>query len=328
MHFSEKTLDDILNKVLSHLTSKDVFYEATRGRFTEEVGVMIELSNPRARLSRSDSRGKAFSALGELMWYLAGSDNLDFISNYVEQYKKEQIEEGAVYGAYGPRLFHLNGIINQVDNVLSLLKSNSGTRKAVIQLFEAKDIQDIEPDVVRSAPCTCLIHLLLRDKKLNMIVYMRSNDAFIGLPHDIFAFTMLQEIFASELMVELGRYTHFVGSLHLYERNIPQAKEYLQEGFQSTIDFMSAMPSGTTLIELKKVIMLEENIRKKNAFNIENEGLDPYWKNLAYLLAFFQAHKDENEASMKDIKSKISDEIYHPILEKKILSSHAKKNAE
>ncbi len=322
MHFSGNTLDDILNDVLRHLVSKKNIQKASRGKFSEEVGVMVELLNPRARLSASDSRGKAFSALGELMWYLAGSESFEFIYNYVKAYEKEQIEDGVVYGAYGPRLFNSNGIISQVENILNILRSKPSSRKAVIQLFDAKDILNMEPGITRSAPCTCLIQLLLRDNNLHMIVYMRSNDAFIGLPHDIFAFTMLQEIFASELKVELGPYTHFVGSLHLYETDVPKATDYLKEGFQTTIDYMPAMPAGSTLIELKKVLSLEESIRLGRPFDIEKQGLDVYWKDLTYLLAFHQQHKQKNTEGMTELMSKISEKMYHPILEKKILSSH------
>src|SRR6218665_946960 len=296
MHFSGDTLDDILNDVLRHLLSKKNIHEA--------------------------SRGKAFSALGELMWYLSGSDSLEFIYNYVKLYAKEQIEDGAVYGAYGPRMFDSTGIISQVDIILNLLRSKPSSRKAVIQLFEAKDIRNIEPDKTRSAPCTCSIQLLLRDNKLHMIVNMRSNDAFIGLPHDIFAFTMLQEIFASELKVKLGPYTHFVGSLHLYQTDYSKAKDYLEEGFQTTVDYMPAMPEGTTLIELKKVLSLEESIRLGKPYDIEKQGLDVYWKDLTYLLAFHQNHQQKNSEGMKEVMSKISEKMYRPILEKKILSSH------
>jgi len=47
---------------------------------------------------------------------------------------------------------------------------------------------------------------LIRNKQLHMLTNMRSNDAFWGLPHNIFSFTMIQEILARTLSVELGTY--------------------------------------------------------------------------------------------------------------------------
>jgi len=45
---------------------------------------------------------------------------------------------------------------------------------------------------------------------------MRSNDLFLGLPHNIVQFTSLQEIVAGWLDVDLGAYNHVSDSLHYY----------------------------------------------------------------------------------------------------------------
>jgi thymidylate synthase len=45
---------------------------------------------------------------------------------------------------------------------------------------------------------------------------MRSNDLLWGFPYDINGFCFIQEFLASVLGLELGTYTHIVGSLHLY----------------------------------------------------------------------------------------------------------------
>ena len=93
--------------------------------------------------------------------------------------------------------------------MLSLLRDKSTSRRAVIQVFDAVDLTKPHKDI----PCTCTLQLLLRDRRLHMLASMRSNDVFKGLPHDVFAFTMLQEIMARSLGVEIGTYKHAVGSL-------------------------------------------------------------------------------------------------------------------
>src|ERR1043165_8344585 len=106
--------------------------------------------------------------------------------------------------------------IDQIAQVRKLLSDpeRSPSRKAVIQLFNAEDISEDHEDV----PCTCTLQFLLRKAGLDLFVSMRSNDAYRGLPHDVFAFTMLQEILARDLGKPVGRYKHAAGSLHLYER--------------------------------------------------------------------------------------------------------------
>jgi thymidylate synthase len=100
--------------------------EGTRGPTVEMLGVSIRLAKPRARISRSENRGKPFSALGELLWYLGGSDRLDFIEPYVPRYKDDAVD-GALQGAYGRRLFSMRGN-NQIENVSSLLKRKPTSR--------------------------------------------------------------------------------------------------------------------------------------------------------------------------------------------------------
>ena len=47
--------------------------------------------------------------------------------------------------------------------------------------------------------CTCTLQFLIRGDRLEMLAHMRSNDAYLGLPNDVFAFTMIQELIAEEV---------------------------------------------------------------------------------------------------------------------------------
>ncbi len=213
-NFEANTLDDLLREILEHLLAMEDRVTATRseelGSFSEVIGASITLFNPRARLSRSESKGKVFSALGEFLWYMSGRNSLEFIKYYVPAYEKESTDGISVNSGYGDRLFDRFGI-DQVDGVIQKAAKEDTTRQAVIQIFAAQDT--LEPSV----PCTCTLQFLLRDKQLNLIVNMRSNDAYLGLAHDVFAFTMMQELIARHLGVDVGMYRHFVGSLHLYD---------------------------------------------------------------------------------------------------------------
>jgi thymidylate synthase len=100
-----------------------------------------------------------------------------------------------------------------VADLISLLQKRPASRRAALQIYDARDLAQEHKDV----PCTCTLQFFVRDGRLEMATYMRSNDAYLGLPHDVFAFTMLQELVARSLGVEVGVYRHMVGSLHLYE---------------------------------------------------------------------------------------------------------------
>jgi thymidylate synthase len=67
------TLDDLLVKVFPKILQNGQRVKASKGWNRELSGVVLELRNPLARLSRSETKGTVFSCLGETLWYLAGS---------------------------------------------------------------------------------------------------------------------------------------------------------------------------------------------------------------------------------------------------------------
>src|SRR6185437_7879018 len=257
MYASAKTLDDLLMRVIATILKSKSRTKPSRGAATESTGALLKITNPRARLSRTEGRGLLFSCLGELLWYLAKSNSVQFISYYVPKYSEESDDGRTVHGGYGPRLFNMRGI-NQIQNVISLLKERPDSRRAVIQLFDAADIARQHKDV----PCTCTLQFMRRGQRLHMFTTMRSNDAFMGLPHDVFAFTMLQEIIARTLGVELGEYSHAVGSLHLYDVHRKRAQRLIKEGWQTTRLAMPPMPLGDPWPSVRKVLEAERAIRR------------------------------------------------------------------
>src|SRR5262249_24698622 len=139
VEFSGESLDDVLIDLYEKLLASSGRNRGTRGLTRELLGVALRISKPRARLSRSENRGKPFSGLGELLWYLSGSDQLKFIRPYIPRCEEDANPQGILYGAYGPRLFAMRGV-DQVAAVTELMRRKLGTRRAVIQLFNAEDL--------------------------------------------------------------------------------------------------------------------------------------------------------------------------------------------
>ena len=304
MHFSAKTIDDLLRESFRRLLKSKNFLKASRGSMTELTGILLQLTNPRARLSRTETKGKLFSCLGELLWYLAKTDELEFIRYYLSHYAKESDDSETVYGAYGPRLFSMKGN-DQIANIIKLLRERPTSRRAVIQLFDAADITEHHTGI----PCTCTLQFMIRNGRLNMFTNMRSNDVFIGLPYDVFAFTMLQEILARTLDVEVGTYKHAVGSLHLYEKNRKAAQQYLEEGWQETVS-MPPMPLGDPWPALHSLLKAESKIRGGQVADAADLKLDDYWTDLVRLLQIFRHRKDKNTGEITKLRKSLSSEIY------------------
>lgn len=306
MYVRADSLDDLLAKVYRQVLARGTRIEPTKGAAREIYGVLLKLSAPRLRLSRTESRGLLFSCLGELLWILAGSNALDFIEYYISEYKKSSDDNRTIHGAYGPRLFGKRPN-DQLMRVISSLKSKPDSRQAVVQLFDRRDTLVYHSDV----PCTCTMQFVIRERRLHLLTSMRSNDAWLGLPHDVFAFTMIQELVARSLGVELGEYRHAVGSLHLYERNEQQAIRYLDEGWQPRRP-MPAMPQGDPWPAVKKLLDFEEMVRKGEASSLDpRELMPPYWSDLATLLSVYKAGKTTgNRNEIRRLKRRLTDEVY------------------
>lgn len=157
-------------------------------------------------------------AVGELAWYLSGSNRVRDISRFAKKW--EEISDDGVHNnsAYGYRISTQFGF-DQWRYVKKLLTKDPNTRQAIIHIKTPNDSE------TKDTPCTVYLQFLLRQGKLNLSVHMRSNDIWMGVPYDMFSFCFLQMKMAMELGVEIGEYTHYAGSLHMYERDYLTARE-------------------------------------------------------------------------------------------------------
>jgi thymidylate synthase len=307
MRICGRILDDLLRKVFPRLLASPNHVTATRDSFRELTGVLLELERPLARLSRSETRGRPFSSLGEFLWYLSRDNRLDFIRYYIPAYDEETEDGETIYGGYGRRIFRQRSQ-DQFHNVITTLRQSPTSRRAVIQLFNAEDIERRYKEI----PCTCAIQFLIRRNKLHMMTNMRSNDAYIGLPHDIFCFTMLQEVAARALGVGLGSYKHFVGSLHIYDRDSEDAQQYLDEGVQATVP-MPPMPRGDPWPAIQRVLDAEYRIRHGEVIDANTWGVSPYWADLIRLLQVFAARG--NRVKKQTLKEQMASSNYETYID-------------
>lgn len=158
-------------------------------------------------------------AAAETLWYLSGESSVKMLARYAPSYKNYADENGLAYGAYGPR------VMPYLPKLTAEMKRAPMTRQGVISIWRPDDLDAAgrTPDM----PCTLSHQYVLRDGALHMIVTMRSNDVWKGMPYDIFAFTCLQRVVAAHLNARVGLYHHRVGSMHLYSRDANKARESL-----------------------------------------------------------------------------------------------------
>jgi thymidylate synthase len=236
---------------------------------------------------------------------------------YLSGYEKFSDDKKTVHGAYGPRMFNMRGRVDQIDSVIRLLRRKPSSRQAVIQLFNAEDLLKDYNDI----PCTCTVQFLIRKGQLHVVTHMRSNDAFLGLPHDVFAFTFLQELFARTLGVKLGTYKHAVGSLHLYDDDLAKVRKFIAEGWQSRIS-MPEMPSGDPWSNISKLLLAEEKFRKGKDPSVASLGMPRYWADLARLLRVFALTKAKKPVGSS--LTKMTTPVYDAYIKKRVVSGQTR----
>ena len=178
----------------------------------EFINAITVIEDPTRNIVESNIRklNKRYM-IGEMLWYLSANNNLSAIQNYTKAWDRMSEDGKTVNSNYGHKIHKFYGF-DQWEFVKSVLKKDPLSRQAVIHI---KD-----PGIhKKDTPCTICLQFLIRDNKLHMTVYMRSNDIWMGFPYDVFNFTCYQIRMAMELGVGIGTYTHIAGSLHLYERD-------------------------------------------------------------------------------------------------------------
>jgi thymidylate synthase len=204
---------DLVQHVLRH--GKEV---APRGQKTLEIeDAIIRIDDVYNTLPMNVKR-KAVPGIGavEACQLLSGTSFPDLVIAVGPQFSNYAEDNGIFHGAYGPRT---NG---QYHAIIDRLKADPDSRQAVVTIWNPQyDLQYGKRDY----PCTILHQFRIRDNKLNMSVYMRSNDVWLGAAYDFFQFTRVQIAMASVLGIEPGKYAHHVGSLHIYEQHYGVAEE-------------------------------------------------------------------------------------------------------
>jgi thymidylate synthase len=192
---------------------EDTLKSAPRGMpIWERLGVSLRLRDAMDCVVGIPSRKLNYHFMvAEFWWIASASHDVEMISKYCETISKFSDDGKVFFGAYGPPWNE------QLEYVVNKLHEDKDSRQAVLTIWRPS------PPATKDVPCTVAMQYLIREGKLNTIVTMRSSDAWLGLPYDIFNFARLGAMVAGELNVPQGWLQLNLGSLHLYERDAPRA---------------------------------------------------------------------------------------------------------
>lgn len=293
-----QSLDDLLNTTYRDIIERGVCINSKRGLNVEITQFAATLLNPRVRTSMSLDRKLVKSKFAEFAWYLSKDSDKSYIMPYIEAYDREEQQNNKILGAYGPKIFgSKNDNKSQYEKIIEQIIKRESTKHAYISISEREDYK-YRGQEYESPPCTIGLHFYVRNNKLNLSAFMRSNDAYFGLPHDLFCFTMLQELVALRTGTELGVYNHYATSMHVYEPKRIKIESYLDEGFHEPIKMPFMVNSSQEMLDLVSAEFNPKIVKS------HIQKLDDYWRDFSL---FSDKHKSDG-SDRKSWTDKFSDE--------------------
>ncbi len=182
----------------------------------------------------------------EAWWILSGKNDVDSIAPYSRHISNFSDDGERFFGAYGPK------IIDQISYAVSSICHDEWSRQSVINIWRPS------PPKSKDIPCTLSVQFILRphneggviSRRLHCIDTMRSSDAWLGWPYDVFNFSMLSAYVALQLRqrlgikVKLGNLHLTAGSQHLYEDPKADGNESIPYSMVDVIQTISAPTYG------------------------------------------------------------------------------------
>lgn len=272
---------------------KPTYFNAPRGqRSRERLAAHFQLRDPRQRVAFIPRRRtNIVFNFAEVLWYLAGRDDLDFIEYYAPSIRCYSMDGRRLTGtAYGPKIFGQPHRNCQYNTVIDVLTSDPDSKRAIVQIFDSDELQ--APGNI-DVSCTLGLQFFLREGALHAQAYMRANDAYRGMVSDVFSFTLIQEYLAGELGAELGSYTHVAGSLHVYRTDDARVIAVLADPAAAgpAPHQLPAMPRGDNRPAVAALLEIEEKLRcNRLRLPVDPDRLDlpPYWAQVAMLFEVYR----------------------------------------
>ena len=214
---------DVYSKAMNMLLNNYEYKTSPRGLDIHEclnVGLYIE--NPTLNLFKYEDKSLTLPTgyvKKEMCLYLLGSDDARDFSKASKFWDNIKTKQGKINSAYGNLIFNksLEDGRSQFDWAFDSLKNDKDSRQAFMRYNNTSHQYDGNKDV----PCTFIQGFHIRDNKLHTTVEMRSNDLIKGTTYDIPSFILFQRLMLLRLRevypdLEMGSYTHFANSFHLY----------------------------------------------------------------------------------------------------------------
>src|SRR5687767_2583326 len=167
------------------------------------------------------------SVIYELLWFLRGDTNVRWLQerrvSIWNEWADENGDLGPVYGKQWRDWEAPDGRhIDQIAELIALIKRDPASRRQIVSAWNPGELA-----TMALAPCHCLFQTQVAAGRLNLQLYQRSADFFLGVPFNIASYALLTHMLARECGLEPGVFVWTGGDVHLYSNHLEQARTQL-----------------------------------------------------------------------------------------------------
>lgn len=167
--------------------------------------------------------------VAELLWFLKGDTNISYLQEHGVRFWDDWADENGDLGpVYGHQWRNYGGEVDQITEAIRLIKEDPDSRRIVVSAWNPVDLPEMA-----LAPCHCLFQFYPSGENLDLQLYQRSCDAFIGLPFNIASYSLLLAMVAQVTGRKPRNFVHTFGDLHVYLNHFSQVQKQLERGPRS-----------------------------------------------------------------------------------------------
>lgn len=189
------------------------------------------------------------NVLLELLWFISGNTDSKKLAEqgvniwnengsrkFLDNCGFKDREEGDLGPVYGFQWNHFgasyktckddysNQGINQLENVINLIKTDPTSRRIILTAWNPKDISNMV-----LPPCHCFVQFFVEEGELICLLFQRSGDLGLGVPYNIASYALFVIMLAHVTNLKPGKLYITFGDAHVYENHFSALEQQVKK---------------------------------------------------------------------------------------------------